>query len=195
MPPHCDSMDGAVVKAVQKALDAGRVEFVLPYVHKAGEEEVKKAFEGERRRRRRWTLILCRMFMNAEGNLNTTKHRGGREDDQRDCIYGLSGERHGSGPGIYEGVLGLHKTHDTQGEWLEYEIGSGTFALTTIEMGHPPGSKGAVVAFEVDDLDGFVKRLKEKAVSFAVEIFETPVCRMAVIEDPDGNQITIHKRK
>ncbi len=31
-------------------------------------------------------------------------------------------------------------------------------------------------------------------IAFVVDVFETPVCRMAVIEDPDENQITIHKR-
>jgi predicted enzyme related to lactoylglutathione lyase len=36
--------------------------------------------------------------------------------------------------------------------------------------------------------------MKERAVSFVREAFDTPVCRMAVIEDPDGNHITIHKR-
>jgi predicted enzyme related to lactoylglutathione lyase len=61
-------------------------------------------------------------------------------------------------------------------------------------MGHPSGAKGAVVAFEVSNLDAFVKTLKEKSVPFVVGIFETPVCRMTVIEDPDRNHITIHER-
>ena len=45
MPPHCDSMDGPVVTMARKALDAGNVDLILPYVPKDGEEEVKKAFE------------------------------------------------------------------------------------------------------------------------------------------------------
>ena len=49
------------------------------------------------------------------------------------------------------------------------------------------------MALEVSDLDAFVHKLKERAVSFVTEAFDTPVCRMAVIEDPDGNHITIHK--
>jgi predicted enzyme related to lactoylglutathione lyase len=36
--------------------------------------------------------------------------------------------------------------------------------------------------------------MKERAVAFVTEAFATPVCRMAVIEDPDGNHITIHMR-
>lgn len=45
MPPHCDAMDGPVVKAAQKALEAGDVRLVLPYVHKPGELEVTRAFD------------------------------------------------------------------------------------------------------------------------------------------------------
>jgi hypothetical protein len=37
-------MDGPVVKAARKALDAGDVKLVLPYVYKAGETEVAEAF-------------------------------------------------------------------------------------------------------------------------------------------------------
>lgn len=44
MPPHCDSMDGPVVKAATRALDAGNVDLVLPYVKRDGEEEVHTAF-------------------------------------------------------------------------------------------------------------------------------------------------------
>lgn len=40
MPPHCDSMDGPVVKAAIKALEARNVNFILPYVPKDGENEV-----------------------------------------------------------------------------------------------------------------------------------------------------------
>ena len=95
---------------------------------------------------------------------------------------------------FYEKVLGLTSSHAFGNEWVEYDVGGSTFAITTTDMGHPPGAKGAVVAFEVADLDAFVKMLKEKSVTFVTDIFETPVCRMTVISDPDGNHITIHKR-
>lgn len=44
MPPHCDSMDGPVVKAAIQALNTGDVELVLPFVPKEGEAEVIRAF-------------------------------------------------------------------------------------------------------------------------------------------------------
>lgn len=45
MPPHCDSMDGPVVKAAMRALDEGNVDLVLAYVQEDEEEEIRRAFE------------------------------------------------------------------------------------------------------------------------------------------------------
>lgn len=45
MPPHCDSKDGPVVKAAVKALEAGKVEIILPFVKKEDEDEVRQAFD------------------------------------------------------------------------------------------------------------------------------------------------------
>jgi predicted enzyme related to lactoylglutathione lyase len=61
-----------------------------------------------------------------------------------------------------------------------------------MENGTP--GKGAEIAFELDDLDIFLHRLKQHNVPFVREAFATPVCRMAVVADPDGNNIIIHKR-
>lgn len=45
MPPHCDSLDGPVVTAARKALEAKNVRLILPYVPKEGEAEVNQLFE------------------------------------------------------------------------------------------------------------------------------------------------------
>lgn len=45
MPPHCDSMDGPVVKAAVQALNTGNVEYVLSFVPEEGEAEVIRAFQ------------------------------------------------------------------------------------------------------------------------------------------------------
>jgi hypothetical protein len=37
-------------------------------------------------------------------------------------------------------------------------------------------------------------KMKERAVSFVTEAFDTHVCRMAVIEDPDGNDVDAHRQ-
>ena len=46
MPPHCDSMDGPVVTAARRALEARDAGIVLAYVPKEGEDEVRKAFDA-----------------------------------------------------------------------------------------------------------------------------------------------------
>ena len=95
---------------------------------------------------------------------------------------------------FYEHVLGLPVSYHYKNTWVEYDIGGSTFAISTTESGRTPGAKGAVVAFEVSDFDMMMHKLKDRAVVFVAEPFETAVCRMAVIEDPDGNHLTIHKR-
>ena len=52
MPPHCDAMDGPVVKAAIEALEAEDVDLVLPFVKEDGESEVMKAFERAVRARK-----------------------------------------------------------------------------------------------------------------------------------------------
>jgi predicted enzyme related to lactoylglutathione lyase len=80
------------------------------------------------------------------------------------------------------------------GDWIEYELGA-----TTIGVGcHPdwkPSRDGTTVAFEVDDIDATIAKLKEGGVTFEMEKIETPVCFMALFRDPDGNRLLVHKRK
>ena len=44
MPPHCDTLDGPVVKAARQALDSGNVNLILPYAPREAEPELKEAF-------------------------------------------------------------------------------------------------------------------------------------------------------
>jgi predicted enzyme related to lactoylglutathione lyase len=47
----------------------------------------------------------------------------------------------------------------------------------------------------VDDLDSQVASFKNAGLPFPGEIGDFPSCRMALITDPDGNTICIHRRK
>ncbi len=58
MPPHCDSLDGPVVQAARRALDAGNVMLVLPYAPETAEKEIIDAFEKVVQARR--TNAICR---------------------------------------------------------------------------------------------------------------------------------------
>lgn len=98
---------------------------------------------------------------------------------------------------FYEGVLGLKPTTVSEsggGSWAEYEIGAGAFAIGRM-VGWEPSSGGATVAFEVEDFDAAIAKLKAAKVSFTMEPISTPVCRMASITDPDGSPVTVHKRR
>lgn len=44
MPPHCDTMDGPVVKAARQALAAGNVKLILPWAPQDAEAELSEAF-------------------------------------------------------------------------------------------------------------------------------------------------------
>ena len=95
---------------------------------------------------------------------------------------------------FYEAILGLQLAMNYQDEWLEYTVGAGTFAITTMDIQHPPGRRGAVIAFEVDDLDATRRRLERHQVTMLSEITTTPVCRSFAAADPDGNEIVFHQR-
>jgi hypothetical protein len=52
MPPHCDTMDGPVVTAARKALDANDVTIALAYVPEGAEAEVRAAFDKVQKARK-----------------------------------------------------------------------------------------------------------------------------------------------
>jgi hypothetical protein len=45
MPPHCDTLDGPVVKAIKIALEKNNVNYILPWVPEEAEHEVIAAFK------------------------------------------------------------------------------------------------------------------------------------------------------
>ena len=80
-------------------------------------------------------------------------------------------------------------------QWTEYDIGSGTLALGAGAPDWQPRADGCSVGLEVDDFDAAIAHLRANQVKFKMEPFPTPVCQMAMISDPDGNTLCIHKRK
>ncbi|MGC1481769.1 MAG: VOC family protein [Chthoniobacterales bacterium] len=98
---------------------------------------------------------------------------------------------------FYEGVLGLTCTMDHEmgsNHWVEYDIGHGTLSIGKSE-GWNPSSEGCSVGLEVDDFDSAIAELKAADIPFQMDAFETPVCHMAMVQDPDGNVVIIHQRK
>lgn len=103
----------------------------------------------------------------------------------------------GRARGFYEGVLEL-KTDGVHGSpsgtWIEYPIGPHTLAITNVDSPWKPSSDGGMVALEVDDFDASIAELDKAGVKFYMEPFASPVCRMAIVADPDGNTVCIHRR-
>jgi hypothetical protein len=52
MPPHCDTRDGPVVKAAKKALETGNLNYILIWIPKESEKELKEIFEKTLRARK-----------------------------------------------------------------------------------------------------------------------------------------------
>jgi predicted enzyme related to lactoylglutathione lyase len=98
---------------------------------------------------------------------------------------------------FYEGVLGLKPTHLHGESWVEYDIGPGknTLALAQGSPEWKPSPQGTTAALEVADFDAALAHCKASKVAITSGPYDTPVCRMAIIGDPDGNSIALHSRK
>jgi predicted enzyme related to lactoylglutathione lyase len=97
---------------------------------------------------------------------------------------------------FYEEVLGLKVSDEMMsGKWIEYAVGEDTLAIANVSETWTPSDQGTGAALEVEDFGDAIGRLKDEHVNFAAEPFETPCCHMAVVQDPDGNKLMIHKLK
>jgi predicted enzyme related to lactoylglutathione lyase len=98
---------------------------------------------------------------------------------------------------FYRDVLGLdvevpRGEPDTRAAgYMELDAGGTAISLTVLPHLHP----NAIVALAVEDVSAAIEELRGEGVQISMEPLETPVCFMAVVADPDGNQILIHQRK
>lgn len=96
---------------------------------------------------------------------------------------------------FYEHTLGLKVGANYDEMWVEYDLpGGGCFALTSMGEDWVPSSKeGGCVAFEIEDIQKLSTELKTKGVKFKLDIFDSPVCKMALIIDSEGNSLMLHQ--
>src|SRR4051812_32981106 len=96
---------------------------------------------------------------------------------------------------FYEGLLGLKVGMQVEfgpGQWwIEYDIAGQALALSNAMPGKPASS----LALEIADLEGAMQAVKAAGYTVANEVMEFPPCRMFIVRDPDGNEITLHCRK
>ena len=97
---------------------------------------------------------------------------------------------------FYGETLGLTEgSKGNQGDqwWVEYDLpGGGCFALTNFTKDEP-SSNGGTIAFEVTDIETLCADLLSKGVTFQSDMIASPVCRMRVIKDTEGNSILLHQ--
>ena len=98
--------------------------------------------------------------------------------------------------GFYESVLGLKASDEMMGgQWIEYSVGEDTLAIANVGEQWTPSDQGTGAALEMENFDEAIAELKKAKIKFDAEPFETPCCHMAVVQDPDGNKLIIHKLK
>jgi predicted enzyme related to lactoylglutathione lyase len=98
---------------------------------------------------------------------------------------------------FYRETLGLGRgSGSVEHGWVEFDLpGGGCLALTTHSGAKPSAGAGGTIALEVSDLDGLVQELKAKNVTLPATDIQSPVCRMAVCIDSEGNKIVLHQLK
>lgn len=95
---------------------------------------------------------------------------------------------------FYRDLLGIPLARlILDGTWAEFEMDPGALVLGHGDSFTRPG--GGAVALAVDDAEAALEELKRAGVRVYWDFEETPVCYMAIVEDPDGNRIIIHQRK
>ncbi len=100
---------------------------------------------------------------------------------------------------FYGEILGLKETgsfeHEGELGWLEYDLAGQTLALAKASEQWKPDPNGGGACLEVEDLDAAIAHLQKHQASIVMEIQDYPICRMALVADPDGNTIALHQRK
>lgn len=98
---------------------------------------------------------------------------------------------------FYGSKLGLPRSvFIEERHYAEFETSNLTLSVIDPErMGIgpcPPVRSG--IALHVDDVAAARSALEAGGVTFAGETFDTGVCHMAILDDPDGNRLILHHR-
>ena len=91
---------------------------------------------------------------------------------------------------FYGETLGLKQTAEYEGKWCEFDTPDGkSIGLDTFSPeGSPP-----YLALETDDIVAEVERLKQHDVKILLDVTDNKVCKMAMIEDSEGQKLMLHE--
>ncbi len=94
---------------------------------------------------------------------------------------------------FYVDTLGLRPDDDAR---FEFWVGDTCFGIWEPARfgGEFEPQRNGIALLHVDDVAAAREELETNGVTFVGETFDTGVCHMAVFEDPDGNQLVLHKR-
>jgi predicted enzyme related to lactoylglutathione lyase len=94
---------------------------------------------------------------------------------------------------FYVETLGLRPDERS---WNEFWIGETCFAIWYPEQfgGEFEPQKNSIALLRVEDVEAARAELEAKGVEFVGETLDTGVCHMASFIDPDGNELTLHRR-
>lgn len=91
---------------------------------------------------------------------------------------------------FYGEVLGLDPTADFQGKWCEFDTPDGK--SIGLDAFSPEGTS-PYLALETDDIESEMARLAEHGVTVVMDVRDNKVCKMAIIEDSEGNKLMLHQ--
>ncbi len=97
---------------------------------------------------------------------------------------------------FYGDTLGLRRSaYRPDRGFAEFETGNLTLSVISPErMGMEFHANRNAIALHVDDIPSARARLEAVGVAFAGDTFDTGVCHMAFLSDPDGNALMLHHR-
>ncbi len=97
---------------------------------------------------------------------------------------------------FYGDLLGLDRNPLSSDAWPEFETENVVVLTSTPEQkGEEAFHPYYAIALRVPDVAESMRRLQEKGVAFASpEVYDSGVCHMAFFEDPDGNDLMLHRR-
>ena len=98
--------------------------------------------------------------------------------------------------GFYRDMLGLEQVSEGGG-FPEFQLGENVsvYLLQMENIGSSfTGPHTAHVALRVPDVEETRRELESKGVEFQGDTLDTGVCHMAFFDDPDDNQLMLHRR-
>jgi predicted enzyme related to lactoylglutathione lyase len=98
---------------------------------------------------------------------------------------------------FYDETLGLERGK-RWGERPATEFRAGNLTLAVMDpsaFGQPQAHpNSAPIALQVADVESTRDLLKERGVTFHIEMMDSGVCHQAIFSDPDGNPLILHHR-